>query len=326
MVGGGCATKEVAAPGFRHNFHSNFHGIIHMGPVYRDLELEALRRGVRLAREPVRARLPRRPRAGAAPASSTRPSSEHRPVLDARRSTFRELAHVVPAGARRRHDPGDVLPARPAERRPARRSRRSVRRPRADPPVPVGAEPRGARPVRVARGADVDRVLGGAARRDRRRVRPGRELPGHAGRLAWSRTGWAICKGGSNRLAQAMVAFLEAHGGEVRLNAPVAPHRRGRRRGPRGRAGRRRAHPGRRHPGVEPGSEAHVPGPGRRGRLPASSLRPCKRWRYDVMSMFCVYLALDAPVRWKAAADEPEVERCFAVSLCESLDVLDDNA
>ena len=34
VVGGGCATKEVAAPGFRHNFHSNFHGIIHMGPVY----------------------------------------------------------------------------------------------------------------------------------------------------------------------------------------------------------------------------------------------------------------------------------------------------
>ncbi len=41
VVGGGCATEEVAAPGFRHNFHSNFHGIIHMGPVYRDLELES---------------------------------------------------------------------------------------------------------------------------------------------------------------------------------------------------------------------------------------------------------------------------------------------
>ena len=40
VVGGGCATEEVAAPGFRHNFHSNFHGIIHMGPVYADLELE----------------------------------------------------------------------------------------------------------------------------------------------------------------------------------------------------------------------------------------------------------------------------------------------
>ena len=52
----------------------------------------------------------------------------------------------------------------------------------------------------------------------------------------------------------------------------------------------------------------------------------CERWRYDVMSMFCVYLALDAPVRWKAAEYEPAVERCFAVSVCESLDVLDDNA
>src|SRR5438552_4098296 len=41
VVGGGCATEEVAAPGYRHNFHSNFHGIIHMGPVYRDLQLEA---------------------------------------------------------------------------------------------------------------------------------------------------------------------------------------------------------------------------------------------------------------------------------------------
>ena len=40
VAGGGCATEEVAAPGFRHKFHSNFHGIIHWGPVYRDLELE----------------------------------------------------------------------------------------------------------------------------------------------------------------------------------------------------------------------------------------------------------------------------------------------
>ena len=55
-------------------------------------------------------------------------------------------------------------------------------------------------------------------------------------------------------------------------------------------------------------------------------LNACQRWRYDAMSMFCVYLALDAPVRWKAAEFEPAVEQCFAVSICESLDVLDDNA
>jgi phytoene dehydrogenase-like protein len=44
------------------------------------------------------------------------------------------------------------------------------------------------------------------------------------------------------------------------------------------------------------------------------------------MSMFCVYLALGSPVRWRAAGWDPSVERCFAVSVCESLDVLDDNA
>jgi phytoene dehydrogenase-like protein len=44
------------------------------------------------------------------------------------------------------------------------------------------------------------------------------------------------------------------------------------------------------------------------------------------MSMFCVYLALDEPVRWKAAKWDNGVNECFAVSLCESLDVLDDNA
>ena len=60
--------------------------------------------------------------------------------------------------------------------------------------------------------------------------------------------------------------------------------------------------------------------------LPSEFVPAVKRWRYDVMSMFCVYLALDAPVRWKAAASDPEIERCFAVSICEGLDVLDDNA
>jgi phytoene dehydrogenase-like protein len=35
--------------------------------------------------------------------------------------------------------------------------------------------------------------------------------------------GWAICKGGSNQLAQAMVAFLKEHGGEVRLDTSTRP-------------------------------------------------------------------------------------------------------
>jgi phytoene dehydrogenase-like protein len=60
--------------------------------------------------------------------------------------------------------------------------------------------------------------------------------------------------------------------------------------------------------------------------LPAEFVPAVNRWRYDGMSMFCLYLALDEPVRWRAAADDSAVQECFAVSMCESLDVLDDNA
>lgn len=42
IVGGGVITEEVTLPGFKHNTCSNFHGWIHYGPVYKDLELERL--------------------------------------------------------------------------------------------------------------------------------------------------------------------------------------------------------------------------------------------------------------------------------------------
>jgi phytoene dehydrogenase-like protein len=138
--------------------------------------------------------------------------------------------------------------------------------------------------------------------------------------------GWAICKGGSEQLARAMARCLEENGGEIRVNAPVA-----------------RIEidaDGARSVKLEDGEVIPVDG------ILVSNLDPkhtflelvgeqdlgetmahaAARWRYDVMSMFCVYLALDAPVRWKAAEFEPAVQRCFAVSMCESLDVLDDNA
>jgi phytoene dehydrogenase-like protein len=39
-IGGCVATEEVTLPGFKHNTHSCYHGWIHAGPVYKDLELE----------------------------------------------------------------------------------------------------------------------------------------------------------------------------------------------------------------------------------------------------------------------------------------------
>ncbi len=39
-IGGGACTEERTLPGFKHNLHSTMHGWIHGGPVYKDLELE----------------------------------------------------------------------------------------------------------------------------------------------------------------------------------------------------------------------------------------------------------------------------------------------
>lgn len=44
-MGGGLSTEEVTLPGFYHNLHSNFHGMIPLMPQYSDLELEKV--GVR---------------------------------------------------------------------------------------------------------------------------------------------------------------------------------------------------------------------------------------------------------------------------------------
>jgi phytoene dehydrogenase-like protein len=138
--------------------------------------------------------------------------------------------------------------------------------------------------------------------------------------------GWAICRGGSNQLAQAMARFLEDHGGEVRVSSPVS-----------------RIEvdaDGARSVKLEDGTAIAVDGilvsnldPKHtflelvgQENLDATMAHAVNRWRYDRMSMFCVYLALDAPVSWKAAEWDPGVDRCFAVSICESLEVLDDNA
>ncbi len=323
VVGGGCATKEVAAPGFRHNFHSNFHGIIHMGPVYRDLQLE--RYGARYV-------WPENqfghvfPDGRALVCSRDLEATVERIARFSKRDaeTFREIAH----GYRRVLEEG-MIPAMFSPPGPPSQDL-----------APLEGSPDGLGLIRqllstpnhvardlfetpevqtwigfwVAQLAGTGDVFG-----------LGANYPVMvAGSLEpW---GWAICEGGSNQLAQAMARFLEDHGGEIRLNAPVT-------RIEVDADGARRVQ-------LEDGATIPIDGilvsnldPKHtflelvgEGSLDETLAHACRRWRYDVMSMFCVYLALETPVRWKAAEYEPAVQRCFAVSVCESLDVLDDNA
>ncbi|MFN2589650.1 MAG: phytoene desaturase family protein [Actinomycetota bacterium] len=323
VVGGGCATKEVAAPGFRHNFHSNFHGIIHMGPVYRDLELE--RYGARYVwPENQFAHVFPDGRALVCNRSVDRTAENIARFSKADAETFRDVAHsyrkvleegVIPAMFSAPGSPSAELAALEDSTDGLGLLRQSL-----SAPNHVARQLFDTPEVQtwlgfwVAQLAGTGDVFGLGAN--------------YPVMLAGSLEpyGWAICEGGSNQLAQAMAGFLQDHGGEVRLDAAV----------------RRIEVQGGAASAVELADGTRIPVTGLlvsnldprhtflelvgEEALPGDFARAVKRWRYDRMSMFCVYLALERPVRWKAAEWDPGVERSFAVSICESLDVLDDNA
>ena len=323
VVGGGCATKEVAAPGFRHNFHSNFHGIIHMGPVYRDLDLEAY--GARYV-WPENQFAHVFPDGRALVCSRNLEKTVENVARFSKRDakTFREVAHsyrevleqgMIPAMFSAPQPPSkDMAPLEGSTEdlgilrhffsAPNHVARDLFETPEVQTWIGFWVAQLAGTGDVFGLGANYPVMIAGS-------IEP---------------YGWAICIGGSNNLAQAMAAFLQEHGGEIRVDSVV----------------RRIEIEGGAASAVELENGERIPV---RGTL-VSNLDPkhtflelvgeealssefapaVRRWRYDVMSMFCVYLALDAPVRWKAADWDPAVERCFAVSICESLDVLDDNA
>jgi phytoene dehydrogenase-like protein len=324
VVGGGCATKEVAAPGFRHNFHSNFHGIIHMGPVYGDLELE--RYGARYV-------WPENQFAHVFPDGRALVCSRNldRTVENVARfstrdaATFRDLAHsyrevleqgMIPAMFSSPGPPSkDIAPLEGSSEglgmlrhflsTPNHVARDLFETPEVQTWIGFWVAQLAGTGDVFGLGANYPLMIAGS-------------LEPH---------GWAICVGGSNQLAQAMAGFLRAHGGEVRLDAPVRRIETG-----PGAATAIELDDGER---IEVGDAVVVSNLDPKHtflelvgekQLPPDFTPAVRRWRYDAMSMFCVYLALDAPVRWKAAEWDPSIERCFAVSVCESLDVLDDNA
>jgi phytoene dehydrogenase-like protein len=323
VVGGGCATKEVAAPGFRHNFHSNFHGIIHMGPVYRDLELE--RYGARYVwPENQFAHVFPDGRALVCSRSVERTAANIARFSKRDAETFRDLAQtyraVLEEGVLPAMFAPPVAPSQDLASLEGSTESLTLLRQNLSAPNHVARQLFETPEVQtwigfwVAQLAGTGDVFGLGAN--------------YPVMLAGSLEpyGWAICEGGSHRLAQAMASFVEDHGGEIRVNAPVRRvHVQG------GAATAVELHDGTRVPvegllvsNLDPRHTfLELVG---EDRLPEAFASAVHRWRYDVMSMFCVYLALDAPVRWKAAGWDPEVERCFAVSICESLDVLDDNA
>lgn len=322
VAGGGCATDEVTAPGFTHNFHSNFHGLIHWGPVYRDLELE--RHGARYV-WPENQFAHVFPDGRALVCSLSLDETVRSIARFSKRDaeTFRELAHVYRGALENAIIPSLYAPPQPPSRELA---------PFEDTPEGLGLLWGNlTTPNHLARALfdcpEVQTWIGFwvaqlAGTGDVFGVGANYPLM-----LAGSMEpfGWAIAVGGSNRLAQAMVAFLEEHGGRVRVGSPVRQIEVS-----DGHATALRLDDGER---IEATTVVSNLDPRMtflelvgEAELGTDFARSVKRWRYDAMSMFCLYLALDAPVRWQAAEFEPKVQSCFAVSMCEDLQVLEDNA
>lgn len=323
VVGGGCATEEVTVPGFTHNFHSNFHGLIHWGPVYRELELE--RHGARyIWPENQFAHVFPDGRALVCSLSleETVKSIERFSRRDAR--TFSDLAREYRQVLERAVIPALFAPPAPPSREiaPLERDLAGLRLLWGNLTTPdhlaralfESPEVQTWIGFWVAQLAGTGDVFGLGAN--------------YPVMLAGSMEpyGWAIAVGGSNTLARAMVGFVTEHGGEVRVGAPV-------RQIEVSSAGGALAV--RLDDGERLTARTFVSNLDPRvtflelvgeSALESGFVRSIRRWRYDAISMFCLYLALEKPVRWQARDFEPKVQRCFAVSICDDLQQLEDNA
>jgi phytoene dehydrogenase-like protein len=322
VAGGGCATEQVTVPGFTHNFHSNFHGLIHWGPVYRELELE--RHG----------------------ASYVWPENQFAHVFPDGRALVCSLSleETVASVARFSKRDARVFAELAATYREA--LQQAIIPALFAPPVAPSRE-------LAALEGSVERLrmLWGALTTPDHLARSLFDSPevqtwigfwvaqlagtgdvfglgaNYPVMLAGSMApfGWAIARGGSNTLAQAMVRFIEANGGAVRVGAPVRQIE-----VEGGHAVAVRVDDGER---IEARTIVSNLDPRLtflelvgEGELDPEFARAVRRWRYDTMSMFCLYLALERPVQWRAAEFEPKVQRCFAVSMCDDLQQLEDNA
>jgi phytoene dehydrogenase-like protein len=322
VAGGGCATEQVTVPGFTHNLNSNFHGLIHWGPVYRELELE--RHGARYVwPENQFAHVFPDGRALVCSLSlkETIKSIERFSRRDAR--VFAQLARSYREALEEAIIPSLFAPPRPPSQEfaameesveglrelwgafttPDHLSRELFESPEVQTWIGFWVAQLAGTGDMFGLGANYPVMLAGS-------LEP---------------FGWALAVGGSQTLAQAMVRFVEEHGGQVRVGANVRQIEvQG------ARAVAVRLDDGERIEGrtivsnLDPRvTFLEMVG---EGELDGTFARAVRRWRYDSISMFCVYLALERPVQWHAAEFEPKVARCFAVSMCDDLQQLEDSA
>lgn len=309
--GGGLATAENPRhPGFLHNTHSFFHRGLTAMPWYRDLELE--RHGARYVEPELNVAL----------------------ILPDDRSLqwWTDLDKTVESVARFSRRDARTLRGWVEEFRPIVEK---ILTPEArSPPLPaerrrqlLARTPLGRRLMEVAQLSPLEFVrrefehevvragllfFNGLREIDLRLPGFGHAIPA----LLAGRPMAQMCLGGSARLAEALVADIREHGGEVRTGAEPASIL----------VRRRRA------VGVELTTGEHLQAEG----FVASGLNPqqtflqlldassvavdvrerASRFQYNLLApLFAVNLALEEPPRYRAAEDQPELDDAFMVIL-----------
>jgi len=321
-AGGGVVSEEVTLPGFKHNIASQFHGIIHLGPVYKDLELEKF--GARyvwpdaqfgLAMEDGRAAIVYRN------LEKTCASIAQFSKRDAQ--TYRELAQQYSVILDNMLGPWFF-----------------------NPPVPnsianmaLESSVEGLNMMRMQMSNTKNLITELFESVEVRSLLLGfiKEFGGSPELYGFGvfvpmmlgeshdPHGWAVCEGGSGNLAAALVKSLEHYGGTVKTNAHV----------------KRILVEGKRATGVEMADgtkivakklvltnlEPHTTFMNLIGedKLEAPFIKSVKRFRQEDMALFGVHLALDEPLDWKCAKFNPDVQKCLGMLVVKDPQALYDD-
>ncbi len=314
-AGGGAWTAEATLPGYKHNLASLFHGILHMGPVYKDLELK------KYGAEYIW------PEAQVAAAFTDgrclvfyrdleRTCQEIARFSEKDAQTYRELAQYFQVVVDNMIMPWFFNPPQPtslaAMAMEGSVEGRNMLRMQLSSTKNIVEELFESNEVKSFLLAFIKEFGGSPST-----LGFGVFVPMMLGETHEPH-GWAICKGGSGNLATAFVRCLEDHGGVVKTDAEV----------------KRILTRGDQATGVEL-ADGRVINAGKmvitnldphqtflgligEDKLDESFKKSVKRYRHEEAVLFTTHLALDEPLKWKSAEFNPDIDKCLGVLLIDN--------
>ena len=314
-AGGGAWTEEATLPGFKHNLASLFHGILHMGPVYKDLELAKY--GAEYIWPDAQV--------GAVFTNGTclvlyrnidKTCKEIARFSKRDAEVYRELAMNFRVIVDNMIGPWFFNPPQPnslaATAMEGSVEGLNMLRMQLSSPKNVIEEMFESNELKSLLLAFI-KEFGGAPDT----LGFGVFVPMMLGETH-DPHGWTICKGGSGKLGEAFVKCLEAHGGKVMTNAEV----------------KRIITDGETATGIELADGTVI----KADKMVITNLEPhttfkkligeekltpqfknsVERWRAEDTVLFTTHLALDEPLKWKCAEFNPDINRCLGVLLVDN--------